>query len=57
MTNEKSFDADIKRLESIYSREEILSNLKNTKERISNGICEMVAQYYHVPVFHRYSPP
>jgi len=56
MTNEESFDADIKRLESIYSKEEILSNLKNTKERISNRICEMVAQYYHVPVFHRYSP-
>jgi uncharacterized protein YllA (UPF0747 family) len=56
MTNEKSFDVDIKRLESIYSRDEILTNLKNTKERISNQVCEMVAHYYHVPVFHRYSP-
>lgn len=43
MTNEESFDADIKKLESIYSRDEILINFKKTKERISNRVCEMVA--------------
>lgn len=55
MTNEKSFDDDIARLEIIYSSDEIIKNLKSTKERISNRVCEMVALRYHIPLFHRYS--
>ncbi|WP_346320035.1 hypothetical protein [Chitinophaga sp. YIM B06452] len=38
MTNEKSFDDDIARLEIIYSSDEIIKNLKSTKERISNRV-------------------
>ncbi len=55
MTNERSFNDDIEKLERIYSNMEIVENLKITKERISNQVCEMVAQRYHIPVFHRYS--
>lgn len=54
MTNAQSFDEDIEKLERIYSSIEIISNLKATKERISNQVCEMVARRYHIPVFHRY---
>ncbi|MFD2888714.1 DUF6922 domain-containing protein [Chitinophaga cymbidii] len=56
MTDEKSFNDDIAKLETIYSSDEIVRNLKSTKERISNRVCEMVAHRYHIPVFHRYSP-
>jgi hypothetical protein len=55
MTNAQSFDEDIEKLEQIYSSVEIISNLKATKERISNQLCEMVAKRYHIPVFHRYT--
>lgn len=55
MTNEKSFDDDIAKLEIIYSSDEIVRNLKSTKERISNRVCELVAIRYHIPLFHRYS--
>jgi hypothetical protein len=55
MTNEQSFDDDIARLETIYSSDEIVKNLKSTRERISNRVCEMVALRYHIPLFHRYS--
>lgn len=55
MTNEQSFDDDIARLETIYSSDEIVKNLKSTRERISNRVCEMVALRYHIPPFHRYS--
>jgi hypothetical protein len=55
MTNEKSFIQDIEKLELIYSNAEIIDTLKTTKERISNKVCEMVANRYHVPIFHRYS--
>lgn len=55
MTNEKSFADDIQKLELIYSSSEIVGILKTTKERISNKVCEMVANRYHIPKFHRYS--
>jgi len=55
MTNEESFVQDIEKLELIYSSAEIINVLKTTKERISNKVCEMVANRYHIPVFHRYS--
>ncbi len=54
MTNAASFDHDIEKLENFYSSSEIVKTLQSTKERISNKICELVAQRYHVPVFHRY---
>jgi len=57
MTNKDSFDTDIKRLESIYSSNQIVEHLKNTKEKISNEVCELVAKRYSVPVFHRFKIP
>lgn len=56
MTNESTFNDDITKLETVYSREEIVENLKSTKERISNRVCEMVAKRYHIPLFYRYAP-
>lgn len=55
LTNEKSFDEDIAKLERLYSSDEIVRTLKATRERISNRVCEMVATRYHLPLFHRYS--
>lgn len=55
MTNEKTFSEDIEKLELIYSSIEIIGILKTTKERISNKVCEMVANRYQIPTFHRYS--
>lgn len=54
MSNENSFNHDIEKLELFYSSSEIINNLKSTKERISNKVCEMVAERYHIPVFQRY---
>ncbi len=54
LTNEKSFEVDISRLEVFYSSNEIIRNLKSTQERISNRVCEMVARRYHIPYFYRY---
>lgn len=53
-TSPDSFLADIKKLEKIYSRTEILDTLRNTKELISNKVCELVANRYQVPTFYRY---
>lgn len=55
MTSDETFEADIKRLESLYRNDEIVSNLRNTKEKVSNHVCELVANRYHVPIFHRFS--
>ena len=55
MTDEQSFIQDIEKLELIYTNTEIIDTLKTTKERISNKVCEMVADRYHIPVFRRYS--
>ena len=54
MTDENSFDNDIKKLESIYPSKQIITYLKNTKEKISNKVCELVAHRYSIPVFHRF---
>jgi len=53
-TNEKTFKKDIASVEKIYSANEIYSVLKNTKERISNMVCRMVADRYKKPPFLRY---
>ena len=55
MTNEESFEGDIKKLEKLYSSSQIITTLKNTRERISNQVCELVAKRYAVPIFHRFT--
>jgi hypothetical protein len=54
-TTEKTFEADIKRLEGLYSHSEIVSNLKRTHERLSLKILDLVANRYHVAKFSRVS--
>ena len=55
LTNTESFENDIKKLEKIYTSSQIVLQLKLTKEKISNQVCEMVAKRYHVPLFKRFS--
>lgn len=54
-TDSRSFDADISKLESFYEPQQIVQQLKATKELISNEVCAMVAERYHVPPFRRIS--
>ncbi len=54
-TTSDTFPSDISKLESLYKKEQIISVLKNTKERISNKICSMVAQRYHIAEFTRFA--
>jgi hypothetical protein len=51
MTSRNSFDTDISKLEKLYSSTQIIKYLKNTKEKISNEVCEPVAKRYSVPGF------
>ena len=53
-TTENTFSEDICRLELLYKRSEIVEELKSTKERISNKVCTMIAQRYHIKHFSRY---
>ena len=53
-TDENNFETNIEKLENLYSKETILSTLQNTREMISDKVCEMVAKRYHVPTFYRY---
>ncbi len=53
-TNEKTFKDDIASVEEVYTANEIYTVLKNTKERISNQVCKMVAARYNKPAFLRY---
>ncbi len=53
-TTEDTFDVDISRLEQFYNHDEIVAQLKKTKERISNSVCTLVARRYHVKHFFRY---
>ncbi len=53
-TTEESFDKEISTLESLYSKDEIISTLKNTKERISNKVCLMVSNKYSIEPFYRF---
>ncbi len=50
-----TFESDIKILEDIYSKNEILNTLKATKERISNTVCELVAKRYRTKKFARFA--
>ncbi|WP_298247352.1 hypothetical protein [uncultured Christiangramia sp.] len=54
-TTQATFERDIQRLEEIYSKKEIVSILKNTKERISNEVCILVTKRYNAKPFLRYS--
>jgi hypothetical protein len=54
-TDSRSFNEDISRLEIFYKPQQIVQQLQNTKELISNEVCAMVAERYHVPPFHRFS--
>jgi len=54
-TTEVTFADDISRLEEIYPKNEILNTLKNTKERVSNTVCDMVAKRYHTKPFARFA--
>ena len=53
-TTRKSFDKDISILEKFYSKPQIVKQLKHTKERISNEVCRMVADRYHIDSFARF---
>jgi uncharacterized protein YqkB len=54
-TNRETFIEDILRLEKHYNKSVIIQELKSTKEKISNQVCLMVAERYHIPSFSRYS--
>jgi uncharacterized protein YllA (UPF0747 family) len=53
-TTAETFITDIEKLEQFYSKSDILNHLKNTKERISNKVCELVAKRYDVETFTRF---
>lgn len=53
-TTQDSFLQDIVKVENHYTKNEIYTILKNTKERISNNVCRMVAARYNKPTFLRY---
>ncbi|MCY4217561.1 MAG: hypothetical protein OXC92_11360 [Flavobacteriaceae bacterium] len=53
-TSKQSFEKDIQRLEQLYSKKEILDVLRQTKEKISNQVCLMVASRYQVQPFLRW---
>ena len=54
VTTAESFEKDILRLESIYSKKEILHYLKTTKELISNDVCQLVSKRYNTAPFLRF---
>ncbi|MBX2948039.1 MAG: hypothetical protein KF704_02075 [Crocinitomicaceae bacterium] len=53
-TTETNFEADITRLEALYTQKQIVRELKNTHERVSNSVCHLVAKRYHIPSFSRF---
>lgn len=50
-----TFHVDIQKLENIYTPKEIADALKNTTELISNEVCRLVAERYHIEHFQRFS--
>jgi hypothetical protein len=54
-TTPDTFEADIQKLENLYSSKMIVKYLKQTKENISNKICLLVAKRYNVEPFLRFS--
>ena len=53
-TTKATFSEDIQPLEQLYSKAQILKELQNTKERVSNEVCKLVARRYHVKQFLRF---
>jgi len=53
-TTAETFSKDILPLEKLYSKVQIVKELRNTRERISNEVCKLVARRYHVRQFLRY---
>lgn len=53
-TTEDTFENDISKLEDIYPRQQIVDELKSTRERISNLVCKLVAKRYHIKKFSRF---
>ncbi|WP_245977471.1 hypothetical protein [Albibacterium indicum] len=53
-TTAETFAEDIQPLEKLYSKMQIVRELKKTKERISNEVCKLVARRYHVRQLLRY---
>jgi len=54
-TTKETFESNISRLEKIYPPKDILKCIQNTKEMISNEVCELVAKRYNVPVKFRFT--
>jgi len=54
-TTSESFNSDILKLERLYTNNQIVMELKSTKEHISNEVCLLVANRYHIPKFSRFS--
>lgn len=53
-TTKETFETDISKLENLYSQKQITDTLKTTKEHISNAICLLVADRYHIQPFLRF---
>lgn len=53
-TTPATFLHDISNLEQVYTKTQIVKELKSTKERISNKVCVLVSQRYQVPIFARF---
>jgi hypothetical protein len=53
-TTPESFNDDITKLENFYTKSQIVGELKATKERISNQVCNLVAKRYHISPFSRF---
>jgi hypothetical protein len=54
MTSKRTFEDDIKRLETVYTPSQIVSQLKKTKELVSNEVCELVSHRYMITPFYRF---
>lgn len=53
-TTKETFSEDIQPLEQLYSKAQILRELKNTRERVSNDVCKLVTRRYHAKQFLRF---
>ena len=53
--NPFEFEKDIQKLEKLYSKDDILFYLKNTKELVSNKVCLMVSKRYKTASFMRFN--
>ncbi len=54
-TTTDSFEKDIQKLEKLYSKDDILFYLKNTKELVNNQVCLMVSKRYKKASFMRFN--